>query len=116
MREMLQSVLARLGSTVETVYECGDGEGAIDLYRNLRPDWVLMDIRLPGMNGLQATRSILRGDPGAKILIVTQYNEPSYREEAEAAGARGFVLKENLTRIPRFLQADNSSTGGTQSI
>jgi DNA-binding NarL/FixJ family response regulator len=109
IRKALSKHLAQLGTRLEAVVECEDGESAIGLFTSLHPDWVLMDIGLPGINGLEATRRILRADPNAKVLIVTQYNEREYREEAGDIGAKGYVLKENLDSIPEILLADIAS-------
>jgi DNA-binding NarL/FixJ family response regulator len=62
-----------------------------------------MDIKLPGMNGLEGTRRLTREHPGAKVIVVTQYDDPVYRDEARSAGARGYVLKDRLDELPRLL-------------
>jgi DNA-binding NarL/FixJ family response regulator len=103
MREVIRASLCQAGKKPVDIVECDDGKQATELFDVVLPDWVLMDVRLPHMNGMEATRRILRKHPDAKILIVTQYDEPVYREEAEDAGARGFVLKEHLDEIPRIL-------------
>jgi CheY-like chemotaxis protein len=103
MRNVLRKNLAPLGSNLESVVECENGLQALELYEEVLPDWVLMDVRLPLMGGLEATRRILAAHPEANVLIVTQYDESVYREEAKAAGARGYVLKEHLDAIPGIL-------------
>jgi CheY-like chemotaxis protein len=96
MRALIRSLVEELASMV---HECGSGEEALDLYARVRPDCVVMDIRLPGLDGLAATRAIRRLDPGARVVIVTEFGDEQYRRAAEAAGARGFVLKENLLTL-----------------
>jgi DNA-binding NarL/FixJ family response regulator len=96
MRGMIRSLLSAPG--VEC-YECGDGVSAIQFYRACRPDWVVMDIKLPGANGIRATQEILREDPRARIAIVTNFEDPEYREAAIKAGARAYVLKEDLSQL-----------------
>ncbi|MGA9118601.1 MAG: response regulator transcription factor [Bacteroidota bacterium] len=108
IRKIIRINLARLGGQLEQVVECDDGERAVELFDALHPDWVLMDVRLPAMNGLEATRRIIREHPGANVLIVTQHDESVYREEARAAGARGFVLKEHIDTIPAILLGEIS--------
>ncbi|MFJ5880951.1 response regulator [Kitasatospora cineracea] len=79
---------------LDVVGEAADGAEALGLVRTLRPDVVLMDVRMPGLDGLAATRAILRG-PGRppKILVVTTFEADDYVYEALRAGADGFLLK-----------------------
>lgn len=110
MRTLIRSLVARVAPTV---HECEDGASAVDLYVRLRPDWVLMDINLGGMDGLAATRAIRQSDPAARVIIVTELDDEGYRRAAEDAGACGFVLKENLLRLPALL-APLHSPGGAR--
>jgi DNA-binding NarL/FixJ family response regulator len=80
---------------MEVVGEAGDGREAIDQVRALRPDIVLMDIRMPELDGLEATRRILEsGDDAPKILMLTTFDLDEYVYEALRAGASGFLLKD----------------------
>jgi len=78
---------------LEVVGEAGDGSAAIDAVRTLRPDVVLMDIRMPGVDGIEATRRLTLAGVPAKIVILTTYDLDEYVFDALAAGASGFLLK-----------------------
>ncbi|PPS84051.1 response regulator [Streptomyces sp. MH60] len=81
---------------LEVVGECGDGRTGVDLARELRPDVVVMDIRMPVLDGLEATR-LLAGagvEHPVKVLVVTTFNLDEYVYEALRAGASGFLLKD----------------------
>lgn len=108
MRTLIRSLVE---SVAPTVHECADGETAVDLYARLRPDAVLMDINLGGMDGIAATRAIREADPDARVIIVTEHGDEGYRRAALAAGAEAFVLKENLLDLPAILAGPHPSTG-----
>src|SRR6202045_1443063 len=78
---------------LEVVGEAADGSAAIDAVRTLRPDVVLMDIRMPGVDGIEATRRITELNVPSKIVILTTYDLDEYVFDALAAGASGFLLK-----------------------
>ncbi|GGU90939.1 DNA-binding response regulator [Actinomadura cremea] len=81
---------------LEVVGECGDGRAGVDLARELNPDMVVMDVRMPVLDGIEATR-LLAGDGverPVKVLVVTTFNLDEYVYEALRAGASGFLLKD----------------------
>ncbi|HZB59960.1 MAG TPA: response regulator transcription factor, partial [Actinomycetota bacterium] len=80
---------------IEVVGEAGDGAAAVDLARSTRPDVVLMDIRMPVLDGLEATRRIVADEllAGVRVLVLTTFELDEYVFEALAAGASGFLLK-----------------------
>ena len=79
---------------IEVVSEAGDGHEAIENARKLEPDVVLMDIRMPELDGLEATRRLLAADGGPRVLILTTFDADEYVYEAMKAGASGFLLKD----------------------
>lgn len=80
----------------EVIGEAGDGEEAVAIVGATRPDVVLMDVRMPGMDGLEATRRIVAAYPDTKVLVLTTFEVDEYVFEAMRSGASGFVLK----RVP----------------
>lgn len=101
MRRLIKSVVEDL---TLSVHECADGAEALEAYEAFCPEWVLMDIEMERMDGFTATREIIKLHPDAKILILTKYATERMREEARRAGAREYVLKENLLKIREILQ------------
>ena len=80
---------------IDVVAEASNGREAVDKAARFKPNVVLMDIRMPELDGLQATREILAANPGARILILTTFDLDEYIYEALRAGASGFVLKDD---------------------
>jgi DNA-binding NarL/FixJ family response regulator len=80
---------------IDVVGEAGDGREAVAQAARLHPDVVLMDIRMPQLDGLEATRRILAADDSARVLVLTTFNLDEYVYEALRAGASGFVLKDD---------------------
>jgi CheY-like chemotaxis protein len=105
MRQLIRSVVEDLA---EAIVECSDGEEAVAAYAALQfsgDDRVLMDLQMPRLGGLEATGRLRAAFPEARIIIVTQYDDPHWRAAAQEAGACGYVLKENLLDLRPLLQA-----------
>jgi DNA-binding NarL/FixJ family response regulator len=79
---------------IEVVGECADGTQAVDSVRRLKPDVVLMDIRMPEMDGIEATRLVADGEGAPKVLMLTTFDLDEYVYDALRAGASGFLLKD----------------------
>jgi DNA-binding NarL/FixJ family response regulator len=94
MRIGIVSLLRSQGD-VEVVGEACDGVEAINRYRALRPDVVLLDLRMPTLDGVQVATALLREDPGARLLVLTHYDGDEQIFQAMRAGARGYLTKES---------------------
>jgi DNA-binding NarL/FixJ family response regulator len=92
------SVLLNAMPDIEVVGEAVNGREAVDRVRELSPDVVLMDIRMPELNGIEATREIVAADGAAKVLVLTTFDLDEYVYQALRAGASGFLLKDASAR------------------
>ncbi len=92
VRSVLRGAVESAGHTV--VGEAGDGETALTMAASLRPHIVLMDLSMPGIDGLSATRRMRRTAPDAAVLVITMHAEPELLETLREAGAVGYVLKD----------------------
>jgi DNA-binding NarL/FixJ family response regulator len=102
---------------LEIVGEAGNASEAIRLARVLHPDIVLMDIAMPDLNGLEATRQIKAAEPGTKVVMVTVHDEPAYRQIAANHGADAYVVKkcfrDDLTAVVRMVGRRQSGEAGS---
>lgn len=97
VREGLRMML-NLEPDMEIAGEAQDGREAVDMAMELRPDVVLMDIAMPGLNGLEATRQLVKVLPGVRIIVLTAHTDDAYVKSAVDAGVAGFLLKQDSTR------------------
>ena len=106
-RQGLRQICETVGG-FEVVGEAENGQVAVDLARQLKPDVILMDINMPVLDGVQATSFIAENTPAVRVIILTMYRQDRYVFEAIKAGARGYLLKdideEELVKAVRVVQ------------
>lgn len=100
MRKMIRDFCSPFFASIQ---ECSNGLEAIDYYKKNQPDYVLMDIKMPVMNGIDALKHIKLNHPSAKIIMITQYKDKALELKAMDNGAAYFMLKENLTEIETII-------------
>lgn len=110
-RAGLRAVLAA-ETSVKVVGEATDGREAVRLARGMHPDLILMDVRMPDMDGLSATRAIKEELPSTSVIMITMYEDPDYLLEALKAGAAGYLLKDAsqhdiVTAVRQVLRGDS---------
>jgi DNA-binding NarL/FixJ family response regulator len=105
--------LLRREPDLEVIGEAGEGQQAIDLARELKPDIVVMDIRMPGLSGIEATRRIRESLPQVQVLVLTAYDDDQYVFSLLQAGASGYLLKTapvtELIKAIRLVKAGESA-------
>ena len=111
VREGLRNLL-ELEDDIEVIGEAPEGRQGVELAKKLRPDVVLMDIAMPRLNGLEASRQILAALPASKVVILSAYSDEAYVTHTNESGARGFLLKhtsaDNVCRAIREVQKGNT--------
>jgi|ERR1700722_8374234 len=111
VRRLLRAAVAGIATEI---CECEDGVEALAAYTAHRPQVVLMDIRMPMMDGLAATKQIRQVHPSARVVIVTDYDDVELQIAAYEAGACGYVLKDNLLDLERLIGKAPFEESGVQ--
>ncbi|MCK9425959.1 MAG: response regulator transcription factor [Ignavibacteriaceae bacterium] len=105
-KEMRKSIRSIVATPADMVFECEDGRNVVTAYTEAQPDYVLMDIRMPKVNGIKATENLKKRFPEARVIIVTNYSDSEFREAAKAAGAERYFLKDNLLDVKNYLETN----------
>ena len=106
VRRVIRQILADFA---DEIHECATPYDAFAAYRQYWPDVVVMDLGTPPRDGIWGTRQILSLDPRAVVVLVASYPDATFRATASLAGARGFVLKENLLHLRLWLSGSSAS-------
>jgi len=109
VREGLAAILST-DSEIEVVGQAGDGQEALEMAAQARPDVVLMDLKMPVLNGVQATRRLRQDDPGIRVLVLTTFAQDDWVFDAIRAGASGYLLKD--TRRDELIAAIKGTAEG----
>jgi CheY-like chemotaxis protein len=116
-REMIRRFLDIPGITF---CECASGNDALQRVREFKPDWVTMDIHMPGLNGFQSTEALRAEHPTARVMIITADHQPHFRQLSRSVGAVGLLAKENLLALRMMLTKEmedrNVSQTGNENI
>ena len=102
-RQMREFLKGYFKDSEADIVECSNGKEAVDSYNSVLPDCVLMDVKMPVMDGIEAARKIIKKFPAAKIIMVTEYDDRNLREAADKAGARKYILKDDLSMLRAYL-------------
>jgi len=94
VRQGLRKILES-DAEIEIAGEVGDGRGAVESAKRLRPTVIVIDIGLPGLNGIEATNQIMKGTDGVAVLILSMHSDDVYVRQALKAGAKGYLLKDS---------------------
>ncbi len=106
MRRLMKHIA---GKVSDRIFECEDGDEVLAAFDLHHPDWVVMDVEMKRVDGLQATTQLIARHPEAKVIIVTKHTDVETRAAARGAGACDFVAKDDLFQIRRILNSGQIS-------
>lgn len=99
IRELLRTMLDDMAE----LFECADGDEVISAFSAFAPDWVVMDVRMERVGGIAATRLLKKAFPDARVVMLSKHGDEDIRAAARAAGASGYLVKDDLTQVKNFL-------------
>ncbi len=101
LKKMLETKFVK---QLSTIYECKNGQEAIETFAKYKPDWIVMDLKMEIMDGLTASKEILKLNQDARIIILTQFDDEEYFDVAKEIGVKAFIQKENILDIPYIIE------------
>jgi two-component system response regulator DegU len=105
-REMMRQFLDLPGISF---CECADGHEALERVREFKPHWVTIDVNMPGLSGFKAAKALRKEHPPAQIMMVSAENDPHFPQLSRAAGAVGFIPKQNILALRLILMKEMES-------
>ena len=102
-KKFRETLLRFITPIADEIIECGNGKEAVEAYAEHLPDFVLMDIKMPEMDGITAAKIIVERFPDARIILITDLNGPLFLKEGKRAGALAYFSKENLEEVKEFI-------------
>ncbi len=100
IRAMIRNAVA---TPADVVSEYEDGDAVVSAFRVMNPDYVLMDLQMLNVGGIEATRKLKQEFPYAKVIIVSNFREQEFRDEAKEAGAISYFTKDDLIQLKQFI-------------
>jgi DNA-binding NarL/FixJ family response regulator len=106
VRTLIRQLAASPGDVIQ---ECSSGDEAVRQAPEFKPDWVTLDIRMPGLNAFAALRAIRWALPSVRVIVVTSYDQPEFRGMARESGVHSYVVKENLSELRELVSGLSSN-------
>ena len=113
MRELMRRITSKVSNQI---FECEDGDEVLAAFNLYRPDWVVMDVEMKRMDGLQATAALTKQFPEANVIIVTKHADMQTQQAANEAGARFFLGKDDLLSLRTLIQYQEILPKGLNQI
>lgn len=105
-RALIRKLIAKPGDRVR---ECASGEAALEALETFVPDWITVDLMLPGMNGFATIRALRRVNTTARVVMISSYDDPECHAVALALGAEAFVAKAHLVRLQDLIKGGEAA-------
>ena len=113
MRDLMRSITSKFSNQI---FECEDGDEVLAAFNLYRPDWIVMDVEMKRMDGLEATAALVKQYPAANVIIITNHNDTQTQQAASDAGARYFLGKDDLLSLRTLIQYQEVLPKGLNQI